>query len=61
LFLQKIPYVCPVKLKGKMKATVNPNMIMLAREARGLSQLQLAQSIGMSATNLSKIERCDIG
>jgi Zn-dependent peptidase ImmA (M78 family)/DNA-binding XRE family transcriptional regulator len=44
-----------------MKATINPDMIILAREARALSQLQLAKSIGMSATNLSKIERGDIG
>jgi Zn-dependent peptidase ImmA (M78 family)/transcriptional regulator with XRE-family HTH domain len=36
-------------------------MIVLAREARGLAQNELAERIGMSATNLSKIERGDIG
>ena len=36
-------------------------MIILAREARGLSQAELAGQIGMSPTNLSKIERNDIG
>ncbi len=44
-----------------MIGNVNTNMIILAREARGLSQADLAEMIGMSATNLSKIERCDIG
>ena len=44
-----------------MTGTVNPNMIILAREARGISQADLAEKIGMSATNLSKIERSDIG
>lgn len=36
-------------------------MIVLAREARGLNQHELADLIKMSATNLSKIERGDIG
>ncbi len=44
-----------------MTETVNTSMIVLAREARGLSQAELAELIGMSATNLSKIERADIG
>lgn len=44
-----------------MTEIVNTSMIVLAREARGLSQAELAELIGMSATNLSKIERCDIG
>ncbi len=43
-----------------MDAIINTEMLILAREARGLSQLQLAEAIGMSATNLSKIERADI-
>lgn len=47
--------------KNQMTGNVNPNMIILAREARGLSQAELAEKIGMSATNLSKIERSDIG
>lgn len=44
-----------------MIGNVNPNMIVLAREARGLTQAELADLIGMSPTNLSKIERSDIG
>ena len=44
-----------------MTEIVNTSMIVLAREARGLSQAELAELIGMSATNLSKIERADIG
>ena len=36
-------------------------MIVLARESRGLTQAELAELIGMSATNLSKIERSEIG
>jgi len=44
-----------------MIGNVNPNMIVLAREARGLTQAELAELIGMSPTNLSKIERSDIG
>jgi Zn-dependent peptidase ImmA (M78 family)/DNA-binding XRE family transcriptional regulator len=44
-----------------MKESINPQMIILAREARGLTQQQLAGQISMSATNLSKIERGDIG
>lgn len=44
-----------------MIGNVNTNMIILAREARGLNQHELADHIGMSATNLSKIERGDIG
>lgn len=43
-----------------MTGMVNPNMIVLAREARSLSQADLAEKIGMSPTNLSKIERSDI-
>lgn len=43
-----------------MQAAFNTQMVILARESRGLSQLQLAEAIGMSATNLSKIERADI-
>jgi len=44
-----------------MQTAFNHNMLILAREARALSQAQLADAIGMSATNLSKIERGDIG
>lgn len=44
-----------------MIGSINPNMIVLARESRGWNQVELAEKIGMSATNLSKIERNDIG
>jgi Zn-dependent peptidase ImmA (M78 family)/transcriptional regulator with XRE-family HTH domain len=44
-----------------VKTGINTHMIVLAREARGLAQNELAERIGMSATNLSKIERGDIG
>jgi transcriptional regulator with XRE-family HTH domain len=37
--------------------TVNPNMIILARESRGLTQSQLAASIGIPQGRLSKIEK----
>lgn len=43
-----------------MTNRVNTNMIVLAREARGLAQNELAEKISMSATNLSKIERGDV-
>ena len=44
-----------------MTGIINPHMIVLAREARGLTQAELADEIGISATNLSKMERADIG
>ena len=44
-----------------MIGNINPSMIVLARESRGWNQVELAEKIGMSATNLSKIERNDIG
>jgi Zn-dependent peptidase ImmA (M78 family)/DNA-binding XRE family transcriptional regulator len=44
-----------------MKGNINTNMIILAREARSMNQQELAEKINMSPTNLSKIERGDIG
>lgn len=44
-----------------MEAVFNHQMLILARESRGISQGQLADAIDMSATNLCKIERADIG
>ena len=44
-----------------METIVNTNMLILARESRGLNQVDLAEKIGMQATNLSKIERKDLG
>lgn len=43
-----------------MGSAINPNMIVLARESRGMTQQELAAEIGMAPTNLSKIERGDI-
>jgi Zn-dependent peptidase ImmA (M78 family)/transcriptional regulator len=43
-----------------MEAIINTQMLLLAREARGLSQNELATAIGMSATNYSKVERGEI-
>lgn len=48
------------RLHSKRKLTmqgVNTNMLIIAREARSLNQYQLALKMGMSPTNLSKIER----
>lgn len=36
-------------------------MIVLARESRGITQLELSEKIGMSRANLGKIENGDIG
>jgi Zn-dependent peptidase ImmA (M78 family)/DNA-binding XRE family transcriptional regulator len=36
------------------------NMIVLAREAKGLTQIELAEKIGMSNTNVSKMEKGEI-
>lgn len=44
-----------------MKERVNTAMIVLAREARSINQNELASRINMSPTNLSKIERGDVG
>ena len=40
---------------------VNRTMIILARESRGWAQKELGERMGMSAANLSKIERGEIG
>lgn len=43
-----------------MNGTLNLQMILLAREARALSQAEMASQLGTSATNYSKMERGDI-
>lgn len=40
---------------------MNRNMILLARESRGINQLELANHVGMSQQNMGKIESGDIG
>ena len=44
-----------------MKELVNPAMLSLARESRGLFQKEVAQSIGISLSNISRIESSEIG
>lgn len=39
---------------------VNLQHVMLARESRGMSQKDVAEKMGMTPTNLSKIERGDV-
>ena len=39
---------------------MNRNMIVLAREARGLTQIELAEKIGVSNTSVSKMEKGEI-
>ncbi|HSH64808.1 MAG TPA: helix-turn-helix transcriptional regulator, partial [Bacteroidia bacterium] len=36
---------------------LNPKMIALARESRGLSQLELAEKLALSASHMSRIEQ----
>lgn len=40
-----------------MQNQINRNFIILARESRGLSQVEFAAKLGMSPANLSKIEQ----
>ncbi|MBK7763698.1 MAG: ImmA/IrrE family metallo-endopeptidase [Bacteroidetes bacterium] len=40
-----------------MQKQINRNYIILARESRGLSQVEFATKLGMSPANLSKIEQ----
>ena len=39
-----------------MSGAINPDMIVLAREARGLSQTRLAELAGLSQAHVSKVE-----
>ena len=39
-----------------MKKPVNPNLIVLAREATGLTQTELAEKVGINQANISRIE-----
>ena len=38
---------------------VNPNMVILAREARGLTQQELAEKIDLHSANISRLEKGD--
>ena len=44
---------------GTMEATINPNMILLAREARGFSQTDLAEKLHTYKANISRLEHGD--
>jgi Zn-dependent peptidase ImmA (M78 family)/DNA-binding XRE family transcriptional regulator len=39
-----------------MKKTVNPELIILARESKGISQAELANLVGINQANISRIE-----
>jgi Zn-dependent peptidase ImmA (M78 family)/transcriptional regulator with XRE-family HTH domain len=41
---------------SNQRKAVNPNMVILSREARGLSQKELADSLGVTQGRISKIE-----
>lgn len=42
--------------KGNMQQLINPNMILLAREARGLTQTHLAEKLNSYKANISRLE-----
>lgn len=42
-----------------MNSDINPNMIVLAREARGLSQQDLAEKLNLHKANVSRLEKGD--
>jgi Zn-dependent peptidase ImmA (M78 family)/DNA-binding XRE family transcriptional regulator len=42
-----------------MTQTVNPNMILMAREARGLTQTELADRLHLHKANISRLEKGD--
>lgn len=44
-----------------MAEKVSKGIIVLARESRGFSQLELSNRVGMSQQNMGKIESGDIG
>ncbi len=42
--------------KGNMEQLINPNMVLLAREARGLTQTGLAEKLHTYKANISRLE-----
>ncbi|MDO9340673.1 MAG: helix-turn-helix transcriptional regulator, partial [Bacteroidales bacterium] len=44
-----------------MLININPDMLLLARESRGISQSELAKAIGVSQGKLSKAEKGEQG
>jgi Zn-dependent peptidase ImmA (M78 family)/transcriptional regulator with XRE-family HTH domain len=48
------------KIDRKMTEQINPNMIVLAREARGLTQQDLADKLDLHKANISRLESGDI-
>jgi Zn-dependent peptidase ImmA (M78 family)/transcriptional regulator with XRE-family HTH domain len=49
----------PQQKKGTMTQTINPNMILLARESRGFSQSVLAEKLNSYKANISRLEHGD--
>lgn len=49
----------PQQKKGTMTQTINPNMILLARESRGFSQSVLAEKLNSYKANVSRLEHGD--
>ncbi len=45
--------------KGNMEQLINPNMVLLAREARGLTQTGLAEKLHTYKANISRLEHGD--
>lgn len=42
-----------------MRQAVNVNMVILARESRGINQTELASKMGFAGAFMSKLERCE--
>jgi Zn-dependent peptidase ImmA (M78 family)/transcriptional regulator with XRE-family HTH domain len=57
LILQIMLYVCAGLKETDMSKTINPNMIQLAREARGLTQTELAEKLHLHKANVSRLEK----
>jgi Zn-dependent peptidase ImmA (M78 family)/plasmid maintenance system antidote protein VapI len=51
----------PQLKKGTMTQAINPNMILLARESRGLTQTDLAEKLHTYKANISRLEHGDVG
>lgn len=46
-----------INRKMSPEQKINPKMLMLAREARGLTQLELAEQAGINRSNISRFEQ----
>jgi Zn-dependent peptidase ImmA (M78 family)/DNA-binding XRE family transcriptional regulator len=50
-------FVIDLERKMIQEQKINPKMVMLAREARGLTQLELADIAGINRSNISRFEQ----